>query len=65
MYYLRTKPAANALQFTVDKSKLKNVALLSNGKDEKNGMTTQEEEEEDPVLVCSRENREACMMCSA
>lgn len=26
MYYLRTKPAANALQFTVDKSKLKDAA---------------------------------------
>jgi ribonucleoside-diphosphate reductase subunit M1 len=24
MYYLRTKPAANAIQFTVDKSKLEN-----------------------------------------
>jgi ribonucleoside-diphosphate reductase subunit M1 len=24
LYYLRTKPAANAIQFTVDKSKLEN-----------------------------------------
>lgn len=29
MYYLRTKPAANALQFTVDKSKLKESTLTA------------------------------------
>ncbi|XP_011495812.1 PREDICTED: ribonucleoside-diphosphate reductase large subunit [Ceratosolen solmsi marchali] len=62
MYYLRTKPAANALQFTVDKSKLKNITSLSNGKSGQNGIT-REDEEEDPVLVCSRS--EGCMMCSA
>lgn len=65
MYYLRTKPAANALQFTVDKSKLKTVTSLTNGKAQTNGSLEKNEEEEDPVLVCSRENREACMMCSA
>jgi ribonucleoside-diphosphate reductase subunit M1 len=31
MYYLRTKPAVNAIQFTVDKSKLKNAAQVDNG----------------------------------
>ncbi len=64
MYYLRTKPAANALQFTVDKSKLKNITPLKNGNANKNGSITQEEEEE-AMLVCSRENGDACMMCSA
>lgn len=37
MYYLRTKPAANAIQFTVDKTK-----LVGNG-----GKEEEEEEEED------------------
>ncbi|XP_058798436.1 ribonucleoside-diphosphate reductase large subunit [Phymastichus coffea] len=66
MYYLRTKPAANALQFTVDKSKLKNANTVANGvKPETNGTNGTVEEDEDPVLVCSRENGDACMMCSA
>lgn len=30
MYYLRTKPAANPIQFTVDKSKLRNHESTSN-----------------------------------
>jgi ribonucleoside-diphosphate reductase subunit M1 len=30
MYYLRTKPAANPIQFTVDESKLRNRDLTSN-----------------------------------
>lgn len=30
MYYLRTKPAANPIQFTVDKSKLQNRDSVSN-----------------------------------
>ena len=59
MYYLRTKPAANALQFTVDKSKLKANNSLTNGNQLKEDV-----EEEDPVLVCSRQNGDACMMCS-
>lgn len=48
MYYLRTKPAAQAIQFTVDKTKLK----------------TKTQEENEAAMVCSLENKEACMMCS-
>lgn len=68
MYYLRTKPAANALQFTLDKSKLKNTKSLTNGNSE--NLTDNlanlkiEDNEEDAMLVCSRENGDACMMCS-
>ncbi|KAJ8688326.1 hypothetical protein QAD02_024121 [Eretmocerus hayati] len=62
MYYLRTKPAANALQFTVDKSKIKNNIPTTNGNTEMNGKSFIEEE--DAALVCSRENGDACMMCS-
>lgn len=38
MYYLRTKPAANAIQFTVDKTKLKEKTTdgpsIINGKED-------------------------------
>ncbi|ODM92112.1 Ribonucleoside-diphosphate reductase large subunit [Orchesella cincta] len=47
MYYLRTKPAANAIQFTVDKSKLRS------------------KEENEAGMVCSLQNKDECMMCSA
>ena len=32
MYYLRTKPAAQAIQFTVDKKKLENLKATENQK---------------------------------
>ncbi|EDV21437.1 uncharacterized protein TRIADDRAFT_50804 [Trichoplax adhaerens] len=44
MYYLRTKPAASAIQFTVDKEKL--------------------QKDRESAMVCSLENKEACLMCS-
>lgn len=55
MYYLRTKPAANAIQFTVDKSKVKgNVA---------NGIS-----HDDPnmaAITCSLQNKDDCMSCGS
>lgn len=63
MYYLRTKPAANALQFTVDKSKLKNKNVSAVGIT--NSVVEKKvENEEEMKMVCSRENGDACMMCS-
>lgn len=65
MYYLRTKPAANALQFTVDKSKLKSAEAVANGSSP-NGKDVKEEKIEDyDALVCSRENGENCMSCGS
>ncbi|CAH1777627.1 unnamed protein product [Owenia fusiformis] len=51
MYYLRTKPAANAIQFTVDKSKLKVKAESESKKNEE-------------AMVCSLQNKDECLMCS-
>lgn len=51
MYYLRTKPATNAIQFTVDKK-----ALISNK------VTTQKDNEE--AMICSLSNPDGCLMCS-
>lgn len=62
MYYLRTRPAANAIQFTVDQLALKTPAptgATARPADER------ERERQQRVLVCSIENREACEMCSS
>merc|ERR1712193_260750 len=67
MYYLRTKPAAQAIQFTVDKSKVK-----------KEAQTESKEATETPAaadmaaveknlatMVCSINNRDDCLMCGS
>ena len=63
MYYLRTKPAAQAIQFTVDKTKLKTKAP---GEGQKQEDTDRQKEMEDNMaaMVCSLDNKEACVMCS-
>lgn len=56
MYYLRTKPAANPIQFTLDKEKLKET------------QTSNEEETKErnkAAMVCSLENRDDCLMCGS
>lgn len=59
MYYLRTKPAANPIQFTLNKETLKEV-------------TKSEEEEEEETkerntaaMVCSLANKDECLMCGS
>jgi ribonucleoside-diphosphate reductase subunit M1 len=67
MYYLRTKPAANPIQFTVDKTKLmtrEENGINGDAKENVNG-TTRTPEEEEAALVCSLQNPGACEMCSA
>ena len=66
MYYLRTKPAVNAIQFTVDKQKIKkDIEAKSkvNGSGDSNVMTRKPTEEE--ILICSRNNKDECLMCSS
>jgi len=61
MYYLRTRPAANAIQFTVDKSRVlqqQNQKATDKAVDE---ITKQAE----AMLMCSLQNRESCVMCSS
>lgn len=62
MYYLRTKPAANAIQFTIDKTKFQN-----NAKNEDRSQEEIEQAQEKAVaaMVCQRDNKEDCMMCGA
>jgi ribonucleoside-diphosphate reductase alpha subunit len=53
MYYLRTKPAANAIQFTVEKQA--DVALEA-------GVVSLEQKQKD--MACSLDNPDACESCS-
>lgn len=72
MYYLRTKPAANALQFTVDKSKLRNTSNITsnqsinsendnneelNNSSQNGWLQDQNKEDVDIVLACSRDRK--------
>ncbi|XP_055912583.1 ribonucleoside-diphosphate reductase large subunit [Eupeodes corollae] len=81
MYYLRTKPAAHAIQFTVDKTRLAG-AVTQNGSvgggspkltpvKEQNGHSVPstpeaaERERRIAEMVCSLENKDACMSCGS
>ncbi len=55
MYYLRSKPATTAQQFTVSKQIQASAAAVSPVTD-----TVKQEE----ILLCSLDNRDACMSCS-
>ncbi|KAI8822019.1 ribonucleotide reductase [Fimicolochytrium jonesii] len=72
LYYLRTRPAADAIQFTVDQQKLAkskaNGAKLSvassSAEDEELRRLQQEEEDNLAAMACSLDNKDACVMCS-
>lgn len=55
MYYLRSKPAVNAIQFTVDKKALKETNSPS---------IASVKEKQMAEMVCSLTNKEACISCS-
>ncbi|KAF9270976.1 Ribonucleoside-diphosphate reductase large subunit, partial [Mortierella antarctica] len=49
MYYLRTRPAVDAIKFTVDQLSINKEA---------------EEEANVAAMMCSIDNKDACMSCS-
>ena len=59
MYYLRSKSSANAGKFSIDPELEKRIR-----EKQQRGEQLQQEEQE-AVLACSRENPEACTMCSS
>eukprot|EP00096_Caligus_rogercresseyi_P015271 TRINITY_DN7723_c0_g1_i4.p1 TRINITY_DN7723_c0_g1~~TRINITY_DN7723_c0_g1_i4.p1 ORF type:complete len:803 (-),score=312.62 TRINITY_DN7723_c0_g1_i4:3702-6110(-) len=59
MYYLRTKAAASAIQFTVDKSKVKTG---SNGKVAESEAIKNNNKE---AIMCSIQNKDDCLMCGS
>lgn len=66
MYYLRTKPAANAIQFSIDKSKMKKAK-------ETNGVANDEASVCKDIgsafnmnaMACSLDNKDDCVMCGS
>ena len=62
MYYLRTKPAAQAIQFTVDKTKLKQSV---DTKAEPMSPEEKKSEENMAAMVCSLQNKDDCLMCGS
>jgi len=66
MYYLRTRPAANAIQFTVDKTRLqaKNKTSPSTRNDVFTVSGGKSAAVSEAALLCSLENKENCLMCS-
>lgn len=58
MYYLRTKPAANPIQFTLNKEKLKETQKSTSSEEET-------KERNKAAMVCSLENRDECLMCGS
>uniref|UniRef100_T1H248 Ribonucleoside-diphosphate reductase n=1 Tax=Megaselia scalaris TaxID=36166 RepID=T1H248_MEGSC len=73
MYYLRTKPAANAIQFTVDKNK--SAVNVTNGtsspadtsvlNESMSSLNLSERERRMAEMVCSLENKDNCLMCGS
>lgn len=64
MYYLRTKPAAQAIQFTVDKTKLGQTSKTKEDPKEKT-VSQAKQEENMSAMVCSLQNKEDCLMCGS
>ncbi|KAI8324479.1 ribonucleoside-diphosphate reductase M1 chain [Martensiomyces pterosporus] len=65
MYYLRTKPAADAIKFTVDAEKVGSVLKTPAKKPAAGAASAQEPTDEELArMQCSIDNADACMMCS-
>lgn len=62
MYYLRSRPAANAIQFTVDQ---RVVMEAKQQQQQSNKAAKKSSEYQEAAMACSIENKEACVMCSA
>ena len=62
MYYLRTKPAAQAIQFTVDKSKMKVAETMGTpaAAGDMAGL-----DKNMATLTCSINNQDDCLMCGS
>ena len=63
MYYLRTRPAANAIQFTVDQKVVQKVR--EDGQKAQDNTKQETNEKQEQAIACSIQNREECVMCSS
>jgi len=62
MYYLRTKPAAQAIQFTVDKSKISSSVAT---KENTSPAAAADLSKNMATLACSINNQDDCVMCGS
>jgi len=68
MYYLRTRPAVDAIKFTVDQQSLKAKSTGTSATPSPTpagGQPKSQQELNEEALLCSINNREACLMCSS
>ena len=69
MYYLRTRAAADAIKFTVDQQSLQRNKALSGPTavaSKLNGLVGEMDREvQIAAMVCSLENKEACLACGS
>mmetsp|Transcript_3396 Transcript_3396/g.12260 ORF Transcript_3396/g.12260 Transcript_3396/m.12260 type:complete len:842 (-) Transcript_3396:1060-3585(-) len=75
MYYLRTRAAADAIKFTVDQKALNKAketsgqpmqpSALKKQNSQKDWEEMAEKEQQMAAMVCSLENKEACLMCGS
>lgn len=61
MYYLRTKPAANPIQFTLNKEKIKEAQSTKSEEEEEE----KTKERNTAAMVCSLANKDECLMCGS
>jgi ribonucleoside-diphosphate reductase subunit M1 len=64
MYYLRTRPAVDAIKFTVDATSVKKEEEAERLLEEEKKEITDSESLAAAMLQCSIDNKDACMMCS-
>ncbi|GAB5588463.1 ribonucleotide-diphosphate reductase subunit rnr1 [Umbelopsis nana] len=60
MYYLRTRPAVDAIKFTVDQASLNQTVDRLSLKE----YSKKTQEENEAAMVCSLDNKDACVSCS-
>lgn len=71
LYYLRTRAAADAIKFTVDQQALKSRKSASIGPAagaapaSKPAAPSLDKEAQMAAMLCSLENKEACLMCGS
>lgn len=63
-YYLRAKPAANPIQFTVDKLRVKKKLNKNIEPSSEDSSVSGDVTDNEQILACSRENGADCVMCS-
>lgn len=65
MYYLRTKAAAQAIQFTVDKKKLQQSSTTKSAEKSESKTEGDKQDNNMAAMACSLQNKDDCLMCGS